>query len=105
MNETLLLSGAEQDMFGHYCRLEEQREGAGSKFDEAIHEYLRLLRQNPFLGPRYPAVHQLRRRVVLEWDVAIYYSVEGRRNVIHAVLHLRQDAMTIRSILLSRLPQ
>ncbi len=100
-----MLSGAEQDLFGHYCRLEERREGAGVKFDEVIHEQLELLRFNPFMGPVYPAASPMRRRLVLEWDAGIYYSVEGRRNVIHAILHLRQDAASIHAILLSRLPQ
>lgn len=105
MNENLLLSGADQDLFGHYCRLEDRREGAGARFDEAVHEQLDLLRSNPFIGPVYPAMAPIRRRAVLEWDVGIFYSVEGMRNVIHAVLHLRQDPAAIRSILRSRLPQ
>lgn len=105
MNENVLLAGADQDLFGHYCRLEDRREGAGAMFDEALHEQLELLRLHPLMGPIYPPAAPIRRRVVLEWDVGIYYSVEGRRNVIHAILHLRQDSTSIRSILLSRMPQ
>ncbi len=105
MNENLVLSGAEQDLFGHYCRMEERREGGGSKFDEAIHEQLTLLAQNPLMGPVYPAAAPMRRRAVLEWDVGIYYSLEGRRNIIHAVLHLRQDPASIRATLETRLPR
>ncbi len=105
MNENVLLSGAEQDLFGHYCRLEDRREGAGAKFDAAVNEQLELLRRNPFLGPVYPASAPIRRRAVLEWDAGNYYTVEGTRNVVVAVLHLRQDPSSIRSILLSRRPQ
>lgn len=105
MNDNLLLSGADQDLFGHYCRLEDLREGAGSRFDAAIHEQLELLKINPFLGPTYPRMPLIRRLAVLEWDVGIFYCVESTRNIILAVLHLRQNPVSIRSILLSRLPQ
>jgi hypothetical protein len=105
MNEILVLAGAEQDLFGHYCRLEERREGAGDKFDQAIHERLELQRQNPFMAPAYLDLTTIRRLAILEWDVGLYYSVEGTRNVVHAVLHLRQDKETIRATLLARLPQ
>jgi plasmid stabilization system protein ParE len=105
MNEILMLASADQDAFGHYCRLEERREGAGAMFDRALHEALDLLANHPFLGPVYSGVAPMRRQVILEWNVAVYYVVEGDRNVIHAILHLRQDPAAIRAILRSRLPQ
>lgn len=105
MNENQLLSGADQDLFGHYCRLEDLRDGAGNRFDAAIHEQLELLKMNPFLGPTYPRLPLIRRLAVLEWDVGIFYRVEGTRNILLAVLHLRQSPASIRSILVSRLPQ
>lgn len=46
MNEIVVLSGAEQDLIGHYCRLEELREGAGTAFDHAINAVLHM-RQDP----------------------------------------------------------
>jgi hypothetical protein len=57
------------------------------------------------MAPAYLDLTTIRRLAILEWDVGLYYSVEGTRNVLHAVLHLRQDKDTIRATLLSRLPQ
>lgn len=104
MNENLVLAGADQDLFGHFCRLDGLREGAGAMFDQTIQERLLLLQTNPLMGPVYPLLAPYRRLVILEWDVAVFYRVEGRRNVIHAVLHLLQNPATIRALLLSRLP-
>jgi len=105
MNENLILSGADQDLFGHFCCLEDLRDGAGSRFDAAIHEQLELLKMNPFLGPTYPRPPRIRRLAVLEWDVGVFYCVEGARNIILAVLHLRQNPAAIRANLISRLPR
>lgn len=105
MNEIVVLSGAEQDLIGHYCRLEELREGAGTAFDHAINEQLFLLANHPRLGPPYAMLPSYRRRVVLAWDVAIYYRISGNRVAINAVLHMRQDPATILALLRSRLPR
>jgi hypothetical protein len=69
MNENLILSGADQDLFGHYCRLEDLRDGAGSKFDVALHEQLELLKMNPFLGPTYPRLPRIRRLAALALSI------------------------------------
>jgi plasmid stabilization system protein ParE len=105
MNENLVLAGADQDLFACYVRFEDRREGGGALFDHAIHEQLHLLALNPLMGPSFFSMQPLRRLVMLNWDIAIFYRVEGRRNVICAVLHLRQSAESIRAILQSRLPQ
>ena len=105
MSENLVLAGADQDLFGHYVRFEERREGGGALFDQAIHEHLSLLCLHPLIGPAYLPMKSMRRLVILAWDIAIFYRVEGRRNVIHAVLHLRQNTASILALLQSRLPQ
>ena len=103
MNENVILSGAEQDLFGHYRSLELQAEGLGDRMNGDILHALDLLARNPRMGS--PQDNSVRKWSLLEWKLGIYYTVEGSRNMILAVQHLRQNPKTIRVVLRSRMPR
>ena len=103
MNENVVLSGAEQDLFIHYCALERRTEGQGDRMNTDFLATLDLLASNPHMGARYHG--SIRKWSLLDWGLGIYYAVEGGRNMILAVQHLRQNPKKIRTVLKSRMPQ
>lgn len=103
MNENVVLSGAEQDLFIHYCDLERRSEGRGDRMNTDFLATLDLLGLNPHMGAQN--LKSIRKWSMLDWGLGIYYAVEGGRNMILAVQHLRQNPKKIRAILKSRMPQ
>ncbi|MGV3664203.1 MAG: hypothetical protein ACO1TE_28780 [Prosthecobacter sp.] len=102
MNEIVALSGAEEDIFSHYCDQEEREPGRSDLLAADIAHLYGLLAQNPFMGSRHDS--HSRKVILRRWSLGIYYTVEGNRNMIVAVQHLQQDPKKIRAILKARRP-
>ncbi|WP_395751110.1 hypothetical protein [Prosthecobacter sp.] len=103
MNEIVVLSGAEEDLFIHYCEQMERGEDHTLRMNADITHMYRLLAQNPLLGSRYDK--RARKLIVKNWNLGIFYAVVGSRNMILAVQHLHQSPKKIRAILKSRMPR
>ena len=84
---------------GNYVRFEELGEGLGDRFYRTIDYVLERIRQFPQIAPVYEGPY--RRLVVRAFGYGIFYTVEGERVMVGAILDLRQDPDSIRSRLLS----
>ena len=93
-----LLRGAEADLLENYVRLEESREGLGDRFYRTIDYALERIRQFPEIAPVYQGSY--RRLVVRPFGCGIFYSIEGQRIMVGAILDLRQGPESIRRRLL-----
>ena len=63
-------------------------------FLETVERALALLKNFPELGPVY--LHTFRRFLLRGEHTGIFYTLEGRRLFVHALLDLRQDPATLR---------
>ncbi|MCX6981180.1 MAG: hypothetical protein NTV08_10575 [Verrucomicrobia bacterium] len=93
MSELLILSRAEADVLETQARLEEILPGLGNRFNARTEEALDRLLLFPECGPAYSAT--FRRLLVRDFPHGIFYTLEGRRIVVHAVLDLRQEVRAI----------
>ena len=93
MRELVVLSRAEADILETQARLEEVLHGLGNRFNARAEEALDRVLAFPECGPVYSP--PFRRLLVRDFPHGIFYCVEGRRLVVHAVLDLRQDAQAI----------
>ena len=103
MNEVVVLTGAEEDTFLQYCEQEEREPGRSMRLNADIAQMYGLMARNPFMGPPY--TDKMRKVILKKWNLVIYYTVEGSRNMILAVQNLRQSPKKIRAILKSRMPR
>jgi plasmid stabilization system protein ParE len=83
-----LLRGAEADLLEHFIRCEERSIGRGDRLYESVDRALELLRQQPEMAPVYRG--NVRRLVLRPFDLGVFYSIEGERLMIGAILDLRQ---------------
>jgi plasmid stabilization system protein ParE len=65
----------------------------GDRFSERVEQALDRLTEFPELGAIYAGT--FRRLLVRDFPFGIFYSVEGRRMVVQAVLDLRQEPLAI----------
>lgn len=103
MNEIVVLTGAEEDTFLQYCEQEGREPGRSMRLNADLADMYDLLARNPFMGPPYHG--QMRKVILKKWNLGIYYTVAGSRNMIMAVQHLRQSPKRISAILKSRMPR
>ena len=97
MREIVVLSGADAHVQEAYGKLEERADGRGDAFYMAFVEACSLLSHQPEIGKRYYSCH--RRLVMRRWNVGVFYSIEGSRIMISAVMDLRQNPRAIRRYL------
>lgn len=71
--------------------------------NEAFLKALALLSAHPQMGSR--CFGKVRKWSLKDWDLGIFYSVEGGRNIVIAVQHLKQSPKRLRALLRSRLPR
>jgi plasmid stabilization system protein ParE len=78
------------DLQSIYERLDIHSPGAGDLFFEAVLEKTRQLQMFPRIGP---VVHRgfVRRVLVFERHYGLFYSVESRGIILHAILDLRRN--------------
>lgn len=88
-----LLQGAEADLLEAYVRLEEQRSGLGERFYRTLDFALERLRQHPQMAPVYQG--EYRRLVLGPFGFGVFYTINGDRLMVGAILDLRQDPEAI----------
>ncbi|MEQ1861730.1 MAG: type II toxin-antitoxin system RelE/ParE family toxin [Chthoniobacteraceae bacterium] len=94
MNEIALLRGAETDSAEIYSRLADIHLLRAEEFDETLDAGLLQLVQQPRSAP--PFLGLFHRLVLPRLPYAVFYTIESRRVVVHAILDTRQDPRVIR---------
>jgi hypothetical protein len=89
-----LLRGSEPDLLENYVRLEGLRPGLGDRFYRMLDLALARLRQFPESAPGYQGAY--RRLILRPFHLGVFYSIEGDRVMVGAILDLRQDPRSIR---------
>ena len=95
--EVVVLSGADAHVLGIYRRLDEASDGLGDVFYEDFLKACARLSQHPEIAPRYHK--RFRKLLLIRWQVGIFYSLDGLRIMVSAVMDLRQDPRSIRRYL------
>ena len=101
MTDVFLLAGAEADLLEHYSRYEDVHPGLGDRYYNRVQDGLRLVCDFPEIAPSY--AKPFRRLLLAGFPVGVFYVIEGRRVVVHAMLDLRQSPKTIMHRLKGRL--
>jgi plasmid stabilization system protein ParE len=101
MLEIIWKRGAEDDLLRIFAELEEFGEGTGARFVEVLDGTLQYLRRYPRMAPVFE--HPMRRLVAGNSGFGVFYTVEGRGIIVHALIHLSQSPEAIRSRLLQML--
>ena len=94
MPTVTFLAGADRDVFEIFSRIEARNPDAADTFLQRIADSVRQLGEHPESGPAFAAA--FRRLVMRGHPFGIFYSVEGDRLFVQAVLDLRQSPETIR---------
>jgi len=96
--EIVWTAQAEDDLQQAYNRLDAVSADKGAQFIRAVDGALTLIRTFPRLAPLYEP--PFRRLLVKKSYYGVFYAVENRGIIVHAVIDLRQDPRGI----LKRLP-
>jgi plasmid stabilization system protein ParE len=94
MPEIIWKGGAEHDLLSIFAALEESRPGAGERFTLKLDAVLENVRQFPQMAPMYEP--PMRRLVVGASGYGLFYTVEARGIIIHALTDLSQHPESIR---------
>ena len=78
-----------------FSDLEERREGAGEAFSKMLDGALQGLRGHPQMAPVFEP--PMRRLVAGNSGYGIFYTVEARGIIVHALIHLSRSPETIRA--------
>ena len=95
MPEIVWKQGAENDLLQVFAELEERREGAGEQFVRRLDSTLANVRRNPEIAPMFEP--PIRRLVIASAGFGLFYSVEARGIIVHALVHLSRNPETIRN--------
>ena len=90
MKSAVWTLAAEADVQAHYERLETSEPGRGDRFYGEVLSMVKLLESLPELGPVVFG-NRLRRVLVFNRHYGLFYVVEPRGVILHALLDLRQD--------------
>ena len=88
-----LLRGAEADLLESYVRFEDSRSGLGDRFYRTLDFALERMRQHPEIGRVHRGAY--RRLVLRPFGFGVFYTVEGERIMVGAILDLRQNPEAI----------
>ena len=94
MADIVWKQGAENDLLQIFAELEARRENAGVEFVTRLDATLANVREHPEIAPMYEP--PVRRLVIASAGFALFYSVEARGIIIHALVHLSRSPETIR---------
>lgn len=94
MPAVTFLAGADRDVFEIFARIEARDSDAADTFLQRIADNVRQLGEQPESGPVFTA--PFRRLVMRGYPFGVFYSVEGDRLFVQAVLDLRQNPEHIR---------
>ena len=92
--EIIWKQGAENDLLQIFADLEERREGAGARLVGKLDFTLGHLRAHPEMAPMFE--EPVRRLVIGSSGFGLFYSVEARGIIVHALIHLSRDPERIR---------
>ncbi|WP_346330768.1 hypothetical protein [Prosthecobacter sp. SYSU 5D2] len=73
--------------------MEDHSDGAGDHFIVVVDSALELLRSFPEMAPMY--AHPFRRLLIGKRGIGLFYAIEGRRIVVHAITFLSGDSSQI----------
>jgi plasmid stabilization system protein ParE len=94
MHEIVILAGAENDVLETYVRYETAEADLGERFSKQIEEAFQMLSEFPNAGPKFHS--QIYRLLIRGFPYGIFYTIDGRRVIIQAILDLRQSPQSIR---------
>ena len=94
MSEVVALAAAESQLFELYDKLEDRREGLGDRFDADYRDACVCLESFPELGPMFEG--RVRRLLLRQWHIGLFYVIEGNRIMIQGALDVRQSPRSIR---------
>jgi len=94
MPEIVWKQGAENDLLQIFAELEERGEGAGLRFVGKLDFTLGHLRAHPEMAPMFE--EPVRRLVIGSTGYGLFYSIEARGVIVHALIHLSRDPERIR---------
>jgi plasmid stabilization system protein ParE len=94
MREVVWTRGAEADLQFIFDQLSDLRDGAGEEFLILLDAAIELLKQFPEMAPTYES--PFRRLVVKDGRHGLFYTIEGRRVILHAVADLRGNPELLR---------
>ena len=94
MPEIVWKQGAESDLLQVFTDLEDYSEGAGQRFVQKLDFTLESLRIHPEIAPTFE--EPMRRLVIGSSGYGLFYSVEARGIIVHALIHLSKNPETIR---------
>ena len=77
-----------------FAALDEVRVGAGERFTRVLDVTLQNLRRHPQMAPVFE--RPMRRLVAGNSGYGLFYTVEARGIIVHALLHLSQNPEAIR---------
>jgi plasmid stabilization system protein ParE len=87
MAEVLWTVSAETSFQELYQEMEDYSPGRGERFEIALDHALELLRNNPEIGSRERG--PVRRLLVHEFSVGVFYTFSSPRVIVHSILNLR----------------
>ncbi len=98
--EVVWTAGAERDLLEIYCRLFDAFDGDSDLISHVLrrplHSALGLIMQHPEAGAKVKRTKGVRRWLLgPQRRYGLFYVVESRGIVIHAILDMRQDPETI----------
>ena len=94
MPEIIWKGGAENDLLEVFAQLEDRGEGAGMRFLHKLDFTLGNLHAHPELAPVFE--EPVRRLVIGSTGYGLFYSVESRGIIVHALIHLSRNPQVIR---------
>lgn len=94
MNEIVILAGAQSSLLRFYMSFEDWSEGLGDQFHAACERAFRDLSRFPEIATKYAG--RFRRCLLIEWNLALFYTLEGNRIIIYDVIDIRQDPTAIK---------
>jgi plasmid stabilization system protein ParE len=95
MPEVVWKQGAENDLLEIFSNLQEHEQGSGERLVERLDFTLAHLRQHPEMAPIFEP--PVRRLVIGSTGFGLFYSVESRGIIVHALVHLARNPETIRA--------
>jgi len=94
VKEIVFLFSADEDIQAAYEFYEDCQPGRGEVFMRLLDVGFTYVREFPQVGPVFKG--RYRRVLVPDFPFGIFYSLEGNRIIITAILDLRQDPEVIR---------
>jgi plasmid stabilization system protein ParE len=95
MPEIVWKRGAEEDLLRIFGEMEERQSGAGERFTFRLDAVLQNLRKHPHMAPIFEP--PMRRLVIGNTGHGVFYTVEDRGIIVHALVHLSQHPESIRA--------